>query len=186
MKWKTALPLVLTLAVSLAACSSDPTTSEEYQSLDQKLAATQQELSEVTAELSQVVADRDVLAVEVKAYPAVPGEAAALIDDWWEALERGDGSVVDLYRPTGYHLYGTERFSGEEIAAHLEAGQGWTHEWITEPYLVTDEGDGRYVVTRGLRNSLGGTSSASALTFEIATMPDGQLLFAQTAWTYAN
>ena len=39
-----------------------------------------------------------------------PAELAALIDDWYAANERGDGSVLDLYVPEGYHLYGDQRF----------------------------------------------------------------------------
>jgi len=112
----------------------------------------------------------------------VPNEVAELIDDWYAANDRGDGSVVDLYILAGYHLNGTQRFTGEEIASHLTQ-PGWTSEWITEPYLIVDEGDGRYVVTRGIRNSAGGASFASALTFEIVTTPSDELKFAQTAWS---
>ena len=44
-------------------------------------------------------------------------------------------------------------------------------EWITDPYLIAAEPEGRYVVTRGLRTTLGDQSFASALTFEILDVP---------------
>jgi ABC-type Fe3+ transport system substrate-binding protein len=35
-----------------------------------------------------------------------PEELAALIDNWYAANDRADGSVLDLHVPEGYHLYG--------------------------------------------------------------------------------
>lgn len=113
---------------------------------------------------------------------AVPAEISELIDDWQDALERGDGSVVGLYTPTGYHLYGDTRYSGDEIAAHLQGGDPEDHEWVTEPVLIVDAGDGRYVVTGGMSNNVGGVWYTSAITYEVVTTPDG-LRLAQTAWS---
>lgn len=113
-----------------------------------------------------------------------PKEVATLIDDWLEAITRGDGSVLDLYTSTGYHLYGDQRYSGEDLVKHLET-PGINHEWASELMLVVDEGDGRYVVTRAGRNS-GIASAVSALTFEILTQSDGELLLAQSAWSKAS
>lgn len=124
-------------------------------------------------------------AVTVDNAGTVPDDVASLIDDWWAANDRGDGSVVELYRIGGYHMFGGKRIAREDIADHL-AQPGWTSEWISEPYLVVDEGDGRYVVVGGLRNSNVSSSSASAIVFEIKTDSDGQLQFAQTAWVYKN
>ena len=57
--------------------------------------------------------------------------------------------------------------------------------WITEPLLITDEGDGRYVAVRGMRNTNPGIwSNASAVIFEIVTTGDDELRLAQTAWFY--
>jgi hypothetical protein len=109
-------------------------------------------------------------------------EVSALIDDWYAALGRADGSALDLYVPEGYHLYGDQRFDHDEILAHLQGG-GIKHEWITEPLLVAQDEDGRYVVVRGMRNTLPSSRpTASALLFEIVTTTDGELRIAQTAW----
>ncbi len=76
-----------------------------------------------------------------------PDELVALVDEWYAALDRGDGSVLDLYVSDGYHLYGDQRFEYDEIEAHLTAGSV-EHEWLTEPLLVAEDADGRYVVVR--------------------------------------
>ena len=123
--------------------------------------------------------DDDVAAAT--AAPTPPDEGAAVIDDWYDAASRGDGSVLDLYTSTGYHLYGTKSFTGEDLVIHLET-PGISHEWVSELMLVVDEGDGRYVVTRGMRNS-GAVSGVSAMTFEIRTQSDGELRIAQSAWS---
>lgn len=112
------------------------------------------------------------------AAPTPPDEVAALIDEWMDAA---DGSVLDLYTSTGYHLYGADSFTGEDLVNHLQI-PGISHEWASELMLVVDEGDGRYVVTRGLRNS-GVVSGVSAMTFEILTQSDGELRIAQSAWS---
>lgn len=115
---------------------------------------------------------------------AVPAEVSALIDDWYAALERADGSALDLYVPEGYHLYGDKRFDHDEILAHLQGG-GVEHEWITEPLLVAHDEDGRYVAVRGMRNTYPSVwSNASAVLFEIVTTADGGLRLVQTAWFY--
>ena len=98
----------------------------------------------------------------------------------FDASDRGDGSVLDLYTATGYHLYGADRFTGEDLVTHLET-PGISHEWISDLMLVVDEGNGRYVVTRGTRNS-GVIDGVSSLTFEILTPTDGELRIAQSAW----
>lgn len=110
----------------------------------------------------------------------VPEDVSALIDDWWAALNRADGSVVELYTPNGHHLYGDQRYSGESIATHLQGGDD--HKWVTDPLLIVDEGDGRYVVAGGVSNSVLGRWYTSAITFEVVTTPDG-LRFAHTAWS---
>lgn len=186
---RTLVASIAILALAVAGCSSsDPTASEEYQALGQELVQTESELAEMAIE-------RDVLADEASAVAVaseeavglvVPEEIAALIEDWFAANELGDGSVLDLYLPEGYHLYGDERFEYDEIVGHLSGGNS-DHEWITEPLLIADEGNGRYVVVRGMRVVFGGVyPHASALMFEIFTTPDDALRFAQTAWFYDN
>lgn len=66
---------------------------------------------------------------------------------------------------------------------HLSGG-GVEHEWITEPMLVAEDADGRYVVVRGMRNTSPTWSNTSALLFEVVTTPDGDLRLVQTAWFY--
>jgi hypothetical protein len=185
MKWRNAFTMILVLAMALAACSNDPTASDEYQDLEQELAAAEQQLTERTGELSEALADLDELAVQGESAMEIPTEVTALIDEWWAANERADGSVIELYRPTGYHLYGDERISLEDLPSHLNA-PGYNAEWITEPYLVAAEPEGRYVVTRGIRTSSPSASWATALTFEIVTMPDGEMRIAQTDFTYVH
>jgi hypothetical protein len=116
----------------------------------------------------------------------VPAEVSALIDEWYAANERADGSVLDLYLPSGYHLYGDDRFDYSEIPDHLSGLAGMEHEWITEPILITADDDGSYVVVRGLRNvyEARGWDDSSALAFEIETTDDGSLKLAQTVWIY--
>lgn len=116
--------------------------------------------------------------------PEIPDEIAAVTDDWYAAADQGDGSVIDLYTSYGYHLYGDQRIEREDIAVHLQGG-GFEHEWITEPMLIVDEGDGRYVVVRGMRNTHPTQGSdASAVMFEIMTTDDGEYRLQQTAWFY--
>ena len=116
---------------------------------------------------------------------AAPEGLATLIDDWYAANDRGDGSVLDLYVAEGYHLYGDQRFEYDEIVNHLSGGDmEIEHEWITEPLLIAEDDDGRYVVVRGMRTRNPVGSNASALLFEIVTTPEGDLRIVQTAWFY--
>jgi len=116
---------------------------------------------------------------------AVPEDVAALIDEWQAANSSNDGSVADLYAIGGYHQAGTNKLTGEDLATELNL-PGWTHEWTTEPYLIVDEGDGRYVVVRGLELGNGTIVSNSAFVFEITTNGDGQLEILQTNWIWQN
>jgi len=176
------VPFLVALALVMAGCSSsDPTTSNEYAELEQELAQSETQLTQVTAE-------RNALAEEAAAVPAantpntVPDEVAALITAWGEAINRDDGSVTDLYRMDGRHLYGAKPIPHDDIASHLEAGTA-PGEWLTEPYLLVDEGDGRYVVARGARVN---SAYEGSLTFAIARSSDGELEIIKTAWFYAN
>ena len=114
---------------------------------------------------------------------APPEPVGALVDEWFAAAEAGDGSVTDLYLPSGYHLYGDRRYDRDDIAAHLSGG-GYEHEWITDTILVADDENGSYVVVRGMRNSNEFESEQSALTFEIVTTDEGVLRLAQTSWLF--
>ena len=50
------------LGLLVAACSNDPTTSQEYQTLQQQQADTLQQLTDVQEQLAEAVAERDALA----------------------------------------------------------------------------------------------------------------------------
>ena len=181
------IPFVVTLVLVMAGCSSsDPTTSDEYAALEQELAQTEAELTEVTTERDALAGQAETAAASSSQAGAVvaPEELAALIDNWYAANERADGSVLDLYLPEGYHLYGDQRIEYDEIPAHLSSG-GLEHEWITEPLLIAEDEDGRYVVVRGMRIS-GSWVNASALLFEIVTTADDELRIVHTAWFYDN
>ena len=58
-RWLIALAV---LGLLVAACASDPTTSQEYQTLQQQQADTQQQLADVQQRLAEAVAERDGLA----------------------------------------------------------------------------------------------------------------------------
>ena len=58
-RWLIALAV---LGLLVAACASDPTTSQEYQTLQQQQADTQQQLADVQQQLADAVAERDALA----------------------------------------------------------------------------------------------------------------------------
>ncbi len=175
--------VALLLLVVAGCASSDPTTSDEY-------AALEQELVQSEAQLAEVVAERDVLAAEAEAAAAVlqeadaagvPDDVAALTDAWGDAINAGEGAVAELYTMGGHHRYEDQRLASDELAAHLEAsGKGV---WVSDPYLLVDEGDGRYVVARGAH--AGGTYPGS-LTFVIVTTSDGELEIAETAFVYAG
>lgn len=174
---KLMIGLAIALALAVGACGQDVTTSEEYQSLETEKIALEQRLTSTEDELA--------IARQAGTGESVPAEVVAVLDEWWAANVRADGSLVDLYTAAGYHLYGDEKILQDEFAAHFNA-PGWTSEQITEPYLVVAEPDGRYVVTRGVRNTYAGMATESALTFEILTAPTGEMKIAQTTWLYAH
>ncbi len=182
----TPLAIVVLLVVMAGCSSSDPTTSDEYAALEQELAQIEIQLAGVTAELEVQAEETAAVVAAAQESPAAaaPDEIATLIDDWYTALDLGDDSVLELYVPEGYHLYGDTRLEYDEIPGHLSGGD-IEHVWITEPLLITDEGDGRYVAVRGMRNTNPGVwSNASAVIFEIVTTGDDELRLAQTAWFY--
>ena len=176
------LILVLILGMVLAACSSDPTTSEEYLDLEQELTLAEGQIEDLETQLEAVAAERD----ELLAYRDAPAGVFAVIDEWYEANQRRDGSVVDLYAASGYHHDGTNRVSRDSIASHFTLPAGWEAEWISDPFLVVDDGNGRYVVSRGLRIANAAVSNESAITFEIEETSDGALEIIHTTWTYAH
>jgi outer membrane murein-binding lipoprotein Lpp len=184
------LTIAVVLLLVLAGCSSsDPTASDEYVAIEQELAQTEAQLVEVTAERDALAEEPPAAAVasEEAAGTVAPEEIAALIDGWYAANDLGDGSVLDLYVPEGYHLYGDKRIEYDEIVNHLSGGgTGIEHEWITEPLLIAEDDDGRYVVVRGMRITSATWSNASALLFEIVTTPEGELRIVQTAFFYDN
>lgn len=178
---KSMIVLVVALALAVGACGQDVTASDEYQALELEVAALEQQVADTGAELAEAQARLEEGSGEPAGAMEVPAEVLDLLDDWWAANERNDGSVVDLYTGSGYHLYGDTKYSRDDLAAHLQLAE--SPEWITEPYLIVAQPvSGRYVVTRGMQAGI----SASAVTFEIVTTTDGELKLAQTAWTYAH
>jgi hypothetical protein len=109
----------------------------------------------------------------------VPDEVAALIDQWWAATAT---SVVDLYTPTGFHLYGARKITGDDIGTHLANPAVTDHEELTPLLLVVEEPGRRYVVTQGIANTIHATKSPSGLSWEILADSDGTLRIAQSAW----
>ena len=181
-RWIASLAAVVLL---VAGCGdADATATDEYEALEQELAQTEAELAEITTERNALAEEAAAASPEETDAVVAPDELAALIDDWEASLNRGDDSVLDLYVPEGYHLYGDKRYEYNELAAHLSGG-GIEHDWLTEPLLITEDEDGRYVVVRGMRITMPGVwTNASAFLFEIVTMPDGELRIVQTALFY--
>jgi outer membrane murein-binding lipoprotein Lpp len=186
---RTIVASIAVLVLVVAGCSSsDPTASDEYQAIEQELAAAEQQLAETEqalAEAQQEASEPSSKASQAEAEISAltpPDEVVLLLEEWVAALNRSDGSVVELYRPNGYHLYGTEKIELKDVEAHLTGATA--NETITPPILIVDEGDGRYVVTQGYRNTVGGGKYASALTYTIVTEPGGELKIAYSEWTY--
>ena len=109
----------------------------------------------------------------------VPEEVAALIDQWKEATET---SMVDLYTPTGFHLYGAQKITGDDIGVHLANPAVTDHEELTPLLLVAEEPGRRYVVTQGIENTIFETKSPSGLSWEIVADSEGTLRIAKSAW----
>jgi len=107
----------------------------------------------------------------------VPDDVVALIDQWKQATET---SVVDLYTPTGFHLYGAQQYTGDAIGAHL-VNPTIGHEALT-PLLLVAVQPGRYVVTQGIEITNSGNKVPSGFSWEIVEDSDGVLKIAQSAW----
>lgn len=169
---------LVVLVLVATACSSYPTESDQYAELEQELAAVTQE--------RDALASQPAIAVDTPDRTEIPPGVDQLIDEWWAALERGDNSVLDLYLPSGYHLYGDARFRGEDLVNHLAGSSNYSSEWITPTFVAANEGDGTYVVVRGIRNTQisSGLSWASAFAFEIETVEDSSLMIAHTAFIF--
>ena len=113
-------------------------------------------------------------------FTVAEGEVAELIDAWWDALDRGDGSVLDLYRGDGLHLYGTVRFEGQNLVLHLQGDGSGVAERITEPMVIEGIDPVAYVVTLGMRYTDDFASWATLLTYEIMRTSTGELILGQT------
>jgi hypothetical protein len=192
---KRALLFAVALGLLIAGCSSsDPTASDEYAALEQELAtaesdlvaaeanldAAEQELANVSTVAAEANTVSDGVSQDVGRGP-VPDDVVALIDQWKQATE---SSMVDLYTANGYHLYGTQKFSGDDIGPHL-VDPAVTSETLTPLLLVADE-SGRYVVTQGVKNTFGSEEAQSGVSWEIVADSDGTLKIAQSAWLWDN
>ena len=109
----------------------------------------------------------------------VPDEVAALIDQWKQATET---SMVDLYTPTGFHLYGRTKLTGDDIGAHL-INPAVGHEELTPLLLIAAEPGRRYVVIQGIENTMFNTKAPSGMSWEIVADPEGTLRIAHSAWS---
>lgn len=101
------LSLLIPGALVVAGCSSDPTTSAEYQNLEQQLAGTEQQLAEVAAE-------RDALATQVPSDSvAVDAEQSSVRRD--KVRAHLDEIIALLDDP---EAFGTEEEVADLIATH--------------------------------------------------------------------
>ena len=180
--------LAISVAVALTGCS-DPMASDEYKGLEQDLVVAMQERDALQGDLEAAQADLASVESDLAAVHEsldVPDAIWDLMEEWEAANERGDGSVVELYFSNGYHHDGTKRVALDDLESSLALSPGWEAEWITEPFMIVDDGDGRYVVTRGLRLGTETFGYTSAFTFEIETRDDGTMGLVHTAWAYAH
>lgn len=179
------IPFAVVLLLLVAGCSSsDPTASDEYAALEQELAQSEAQVAEVTAERDALVSEAEAAAAvsEESVATAVPDDVAALTDAWGDAVSSGDGAVTALYTENGFHLFKTTKIDHDDIATHLEEPTT-DGEFVTESYLLIDEGDGRYIVARGVH---GAGVHPGSLTFLIVRDADGELKIAETAFVYGG
>jgi hypothetical protein len=87
---------MLALAALTVGCSVDPTATEEYQELEQQLAATSQQLDAVSTKLTIVTAERDTLAEPVSVPRAEIAEAIDL-DAFAAASGSGDADQIRAF-----------------------------------------------------------------------------------------
>ncbi len=182
---KRIVPFVVALLLVTASCSSsDPTASDEYAALEQELVQSEAQLAEVTAERDELIVEAETAAAapEATVASAIPDDVAALTEAFGDAINSGGGAVTELYTEEGFHLYNSKTIVHDDIASFLELPSG-DGEWITEPYLLVDEGNGRYLVARG---TYAGTGAPGSVTFVIVRDADGGLKIAETAWIFGG
>jgi hypothetical protein len=85
------------LALLVAGCSLDATTSDEYQQLEQELAATNRQLAAVSAELATVTAERDALAARESPPPRSMGDEPIDYDAFAAARGSGDADQIRAF-----------------------------------------------------------------------------------------
>lgn len=115
---------------------------------------------------------------------SAPDGVMSMTDDWVAALGQHDGSVLDLYVESGYHLYGDQMYSGVDMAVHLGGAQGQkpygTHEWTGDPTVMV-AGEGRWVVVRPMYIAAG-SAVESTVSFEIVETVEGSYRIVHTSW----
>lgn len=86
------IAVVGALSLLLAGCSTDPTTSDEYQQLED-------ENQKLAAQLASVTAARDAILADASSSPWVelPAEAAAALANYSEAVLAADGEAMLNY-----------------------------------------------------------------------------------------
>lgn len=111
-----AMTLLAALAVLVAACSTDPTTSQQYVDLQEELAAAVEAKAAVDRQLVEVAAERDALALRL-AEPSGSAEAtAAMVMKAWDT---GDSADIDaVYAADVLMVIDTETYASdrEELA----------------------------------------------------------------------
>ena len=121
--------LLLAVALLVAGCSSDPTTSEEYEALEQELATAEQQLAATEVELAEVTAERDSLAAEAtqmhggEADATLPAEAVDVIDAYVATLVAADGEAMLDYVTDDFTFlsYGTDVQERDFRASYVTA-----------------------------------------------------------------
>jgi len=182
-----------TLMLVVVGCSTDPTTTDEYQTLEQQLADTQEQLADTAQELVQaqaqiaaVTAELDAAQVEPTAAQDVtlPAEAVAVLDGVSAALNAYDTEQMRTYLTDDYTFqsYGDVN----EVDAYMEwidtyyENLGFKTE-ATGPIVVTG-GDDTYIVAEPGIASWTGNPGVHGFSISTLTHENGTWLVGQTRW----
>jgi len=118
------MALLAGLAFLVAACSTDPTTSQEYLDLQDELAGTVDAKVAVDRQLAEVAAERDALALRL-AEPS--GEAEATAAMVMQAWDTGDSADIDaVYAVDVLMVIDTETYASdrEELTGVIKGALG--------------------------------------------------------------
>ncbi len=187
------IPVSLLIIGLITSCSTDPTASDEYQTLEQQLADTQQQLAEANQELTQadaqvaaVIAELDAAQVTPIAAQDVtlPGEAVAVLYRANAALANYDTEQMRQYLTDDFTFqsYGdvTEVDAYMEYIDSYYESLGFQLE-ATGPIVATS-GDDTYIVAEPGIATWEGNPGVHGFDITTLTHDNGTWLIHQIRW----